>query len=120
MNTQLPTCFTLLLIIVFLPALLLATPSPFDVSVIKVNKSYYTSDKAFYTARCKVQNNTTQAGQFYVQLLGLDEHGVTLHSIRLSGTIKENGTKVLRNKNHMDAKTYRKIKKWILNKADFI
>ncbi|BHH85328.1 hypothetical protein LA52FAK_36170 [Desulforhopalus sp. 52FAK] len=74
---------------------------------------------AFYTARCNVQNNSEQAGKFYVRLMGLDQQGVKLHTIQLSGTIKKSGTKVLRMKNQMDAKIYKKIKKWMVDEAEF-
>lgn len=119
MKTKLPNVFILHLTLLLFPTLLFANTEPFQVSVIKVNKSYYMSDMAFYTARCNVQNKTEQAGKFYVRLMGLSQQGVKLHTIQLSGTIKKHSTKVLRMKNQMDAKTYKKIKKWIAEEAEF-
>lgn len=93
--------------------------SPFSVTVIKVNKSYYANGEAYYRARCNVKNKTDQSGSFSVRLAGLDKQGVAVHHIELPGKITANGKKVLRSKGKMNGPVYKSIKDWILAGAAF-
>lgn len=100
----------LLFLLVFLSP---AMASDIEVSDIEMQKLNLEGEGyGWYLLKCKVKNNTDEAGTVSIQLRSVDKYAYYRKDVELWGHVQAGAVSTLSVKGYMDAKTLDDITKW--------